>query len=107
MESIFGGHLFEVFAAQITFLAPVCFVNSALILRFLVVVSKLHCTHDDIFSKFLGLSAGLGFSFDFFHFNFCVAFDGPSTYYIISRGRMGVGGSISKINKIRKKDSYF
>ena len=40
---------------------------------------------------------------DFFQYNFWVSFDGPSTYYIISRGRMGVGGS-AKYKKITKSE---
>ena len=61
MESIFGGHVFvEVFPAQIIFWAQICFVNSTLLLRFVVVVSEIQYSHGEIFSKFLGLSAGLG-----------------------------------------------
>ena len=61
MESIFVGHVFyEVFAAQIIFWAQICFVNSALFLRFLVVVFKLQYSLGEIFYKCLGVSAGLG-----------------------------------------------
>ena len=60
-------------------------------------------------TNFLDFPRDLDNSFNFFHFNFWIAFDGPSTYYIISRGRTEVGGvsKISTIDKIRKRDSYF
>ena len=61
MESIFGGHVFLKFLPLKSYcLAEIWFVNSALFLRFLVVVSKLLNSQGKIFSKFLGLSAGLG-----------------------------------------------
>ena len=55
--------------------------------------------------NFLDFSRDLDNS-DFFHYNFWVAFDGPSTYYIISRGRMGVGGSAKylKVARATAKD---
>ena len=50
MESIFGGHVFlKFFGAQIIFLAQICFVNlnSALVLRFRVVVFRIHYSHGE------------------------------------------------------------
>ena len=52
--------------------------------------------------NFLDFSRDLDNS-DFFQYNFWVSFDGPSTYYIISRGRMGVGGS-AKYKKFTKSE---
>ena len=40
---------------------------------------------------------------DFFHYNFWLAFDGPSTYYIIFIGKEGVWGS-AKYQKLTKSE---
>ena len=55
--------------------------------------------------NFLDFSRDLDNS-DFFQYNFWVSFDGPSTYYIISRERTGVGGS-AKYKKLTKSEKGF